>query len=189
MSQSYGNPPPAGQSSGGGGMSVLMIVLIVLAVLGLICVGLCGACVYAGSQAINEGINVGVTAMIKPEAELAIERDETIKAKLGEPLTFGAETKNENVNLGGNSASFDFDVSGPNGKGTVHVEGTTAGGMWKANTIQVKFDDGSTVNVTPVANTDTEMTFPDFNEEGTIKMEDDTTTTEPETVTPTDSTE
>jgi hypothetical protein len=110
MSQgNFGAPPPA--KSGG---NTMMIVLIVIAVLGLICAGACGACYYA--------INQGVTAlggMAFAEGSLVfIREDQQVKDELGEPLT----QENAKWTMQGNRIVADFDVKGPKGTGKGHAE-------------------------------------------------------------------
>lgn len=114
MSQGNFNAPPPAKS--GGGMSTLMIVLIVLGVLGLICVGACGVCIYSTQSFVN-AVGGGFLA----EGTMTfIREDQAIKDELGEPLT----QENGKFSMQGNTVVVDFDVKGPNGTGKAHAEFT-----------------------------------------------------------------
>jgi hypothetical protein len=158
MSQSpYSGPP---QSSGGGGGSVLVIVLVVLGVLGLLCVGVCGLGYFGLRWGVQEGQKVASQAaaefqgafevgFLVVQAELAVANHPQVKERLGEPIQADAS---DAVDANGRKAdAFDFGISGPNGKATVHVASQQQAGSWKIQTIQVKFDDGSVIDVDPGA--------------------------------------
>lgn len=123
----------------------MMIVLIVVAVLGLICAGACGAC-YFGMQSL-------VTAaggMVFAETSMVFVReDDAIKAELGEPLT----QENAKFKMEGNKIVVDFDVKGPNGTGKGHAEfagdnpNPQPGQQPKPGTIKVTLPSGKVVDV------------------------------------------
>jgi hypothetical protein len=141
MSQGNFNAPPPAKSGG----NTMMIVLIVIGVLGLICVGACGACYYA--------INRGVTAlggMAFAEGSLVfIREDQQVKDELGEPLT----QENAKWAMQGNKIVADFDVKGPKGVGKGHAEFEGAdpnqqpGQQPKPGVITVTLPSGKVVNV------------------------------------------
>jgi hypothetical protein len=155
MSQGPYNGPP--QSSGGGG-TVLVVVLVVLGVIGLLCVGVCALGFMGLSWGVQEGqkaaskaaaeiqgaVEVGTVVF---QAQLAVQNDPQIKEKLGEPIEADVdEVISPNTRK---PDAFDFGLSGPKGKATVHVTSQQQGGSWKIQTIQVKFDDGSVIDVDP----------------------------------------
>lgn len=112
MSQGNFNAPPPAKS--GGGMSTLMIVLIVLGILGLICVGACGVCIY-GAQSFVSTVGGGFLA---DGTMPFIREDQAVKDELGEPLT----QENATFSVQGNQVVVDFDVKGPNGTAKAHAE-------------------------------------------------------------------
>jgi len=161
MSQApYGNPPP---SSGGG--NTLMIILVVVVVLGLICAGICGGCYWAVNTAINEGGKAVTVLVLGTQAQMAVQQNDEVKAKLGEPLSF-SEVKNQKITAA--SSEFDFDVTGPQGTATVHVQASQTPSGPEIKVLQVKFADGTTVDVDPKVqfSPDVDMpedTFPGIN--------------------------
>lgn len=89
---------------------------------------------------------LGVGTMIKSseaykEAVTRSEADPEVQASLGTPLTGGllvtGSLKDEN---GNGTADFNVGVSGPKGKGTLHVVGTSTNGRWQLFTIDVDTD-------------------------------------------------
>jgi hypothetical protein len=91
-----------------------MIVLIIFAVLGLICVGACGACWYIGQSVVT-----AAGGMVFAEGSMGfIRQDQAVKDELGEPLT----QENAKWAMQGNKIVADFDVKGPKGTGKGHAE-------------------------------------------------------------------
>lgn len=129
MSQgNYNAPPPKS-----GGMSTVMIVLIIFAVLGLICVGACGFCIYSAQQFGNSALKMGA-------AQLRIEGNQQIEDKFGTPLQPALPSAST-------ATSVDYDLSGPKGKGKVHAEFKTGGdGMPEPTVIKVTAPDGTVID-------------------------------------------
>lgn len=160
MSQGNFNAPPA--KSGGG--NTLMIVLVIFAVLGLICVGACGACYY-GAQSLVTAVGGGVFA----ETSMAFIRDDQgVKDELGEPLA----QENAKFVTRGNTIVVDFDVKGPRGTGKGHSEFSVAdsnaapGNPPKPGTITVTLPSGKTVNVSTTPRVDFQNEIPEMPDEG-----------------------
>jgi hypothetical protein len=113
MSQgNYNAPPPKS-----GGMSTLTIVLIIFGVLGLICVGACGACYYGVMFAGKAFIATAVAEATMINAR----QNQEIKDELGDPMTVESpkfEQKGETVIV-----TFDVKGSKATGKGYVEVTG------------------------------------------------------------------
>jgi len=157
MSQGpYAGPP---QKSGGGGMTMLVIVLVIFGIIGVACAGICGLGIFGlrwtaengPKLAENIGKTVGdamLAGVMQFQAAAAVQADPQVREKLGDPLTLDAQDS-QNTDLSTGTASFDFNVSGPKGKGKAHGEGHREGEQWKITKLQVHFDDGSTVDVDP----------------------------------------
>lgn len=156
MSQAPYTGPP--QSSGGGGGTVLVIVLVVAGVLVLGCLGVCGLGMigmrwgaHQASQVVNQAGPLIEQAMkegmLQFQAQAAIASNTEVREKLGDPLNFG--TVSNPPPAGGNTTTFDFEVTGSKDKADVHVEGRREGTEWKITTLQVRLSDGSTIDIDP----------------------------------------
>ena len=148
MSQGpYNQPPP----SSGGGKTVLIVVLVVFGVLGLLCLGVCGLGIYGVQQAGKVAGEFGdafLAGMVQVQAHSAVMMNPTVKDKLGEPLEFGSDSSPPpNTNAG--TMTSDLEVKGPKGKGIVHFEAQREGENWKIRVLQVRFSDGSVLDVDP----------------------------------------
>jgi hypothetical protein len=152
MSQGYSGPP----QSSGGGSTVLVIVLVVAGVLGLGCLGVCGLAMLGvswGTQQVSQAVNNAgpmieqalKQSMLQLQAQAAVESNLEVREKLGEPLSFGTVTNPPPA--GGDTTSFDFQVTGSKDKGDVHVEGRREGTDWKISMLQVRLSDGSAIDV------------------------------------------
>ena len=161
MSQgNYNAPPPKS-----GGMSTMTIVLIIFGVLGLICIGACGACYYAGQQLV-QGVGGAVLAEV---AMVNIRQDATVKAELGDDLT----SENAKFSMQGQTSTVDFDVKGPKGTGKAHAEFTGAdpnnpAAQAKPGTIRVTLPSGKTVDIStePSINIPDSPDMPDMPDDG-----------------------
>jgi hypothetical protein len=158
------SPSPAPQPSGGGGMSVLMILLIVGGVLLLVCAGICGGCVLAVNRAATEiGSAVGL-APVYAQATEAVTTDAAVLEKLGDPVTpMSVPLREGSGELKPAGETFNFEISGPNGKANVKASAFQDAGSWKITVITVTADDGTTINVTPPEPT-SDFTMPDMPE-------------------------
>lgn len=147
MSQGpYYQPPP----SSGGGKTVLIVVLVVFGVLGLLCLGVCGLGFYGVQQAGKVAGEFGdalLAGFVQAQAHSAVMTNTTVKEKLGEPLEFASASSPPDTSAG--AMSSDFEVKGPKGKGIVHLEAQREGENWKIKVLQVRFSDGSVVDVDP----------------------------------------
>jgi cytochrome oxidase complex assembly protein 1 len=151
MSQGPYTGPP--QRSGGGAGTVI-VVLLVFAVLGLLCLGLCGFGMFWGvRQASDVATNLAdqfgdamQATLLKVQADMSVQADARVTEKLGQPLSFGEPT-GENMNLPAGTIVFDSDVSGTKAKATMHVEGQREGKEWKIKSLKVTFSDGMTIDV------------------------------------------
>jgi hypothetical protein len=123
-------------------MSTVMIILIVFAVLGLLC---CGGCVASIYWLGNAGGGAALMGTALPKVQM----HPTVTEKFGgtvQPLGFPTQS-NVSFQEGANSTA-DFDISGPNGKGTVHVEATTGGPQgFTPTVIKVTAPDGTVIDV------------------------------------------
>ena len=156
MSQGPYNGPP--RSSGGGGSTVLIVVLVILGVVGVLCVGICALGFMGLSWGVQEGQKAASKAAVEfqgafevgllvVQAEMAVAGHPQVKEKLGDPIE--ADVDSTAAPTGRKAEAFDFGVSGPKGKATAHVTSMRQDGSWKIQTIQVKFDDGSVIDVDP----------------------------------------
>jgi len=151
----FGSPQP---SSGGGGSSVLVIVLIVGGVLLLVCMGICGGCLYVagkGASAVNKGIEEGLKQMQLMAAyaatEAAVRDNEQVKARMGEPITATEYQRKSTGELQPAGETFQFDIKGPMGTAIVSAVATASdkNSPFKVTKITVTFSDGSVVDIAP----------------------------------------
>jgi len=155
MSQGYSGPP---QSSGGGGGTVLVIVLVVAGLLGLGCLGVCGLGMLglswggrqvsqAANQAmplIQDAINEG---MLQVQIQAAVATNAEVVARVGEPLSFSPITNPPAYDSA--TATFEFEVGGSKDKGNVHADALREGAQWKIAKLEVRFADGSIIEIDP----------------------------------------
>jgi hypothetical protein len=150
-------PNQPGPSSGGGS-SVLAIVLIVVGVILLACAGICGGCLYVagkGASAVNKGIEEGLKQLQLATAyaatEAAVQQNEQVKARLGEPVTAEPPQRQGTGDLKLSGETFQFDIKGPNGTAIVSAVATASSkdSPFKVTKITVTFADGSVVDVAP----------------------------------------
>lgn len=151
MSQDYQQPPAKG------GMSVVMIVLIVVGVLFLGCAGFCGVSGYLASVTVRQGAQAISQALelIAPSltAQIQIDSNEEVKAKLGEDLEYGDPKRVGDAAGELNTADTTFTMTvkakggGNGGVATVHA--AQVDGLWKVDKIEILCDDGTVINVPP----------------------------------------
>lgn len=162
MSQGYSGPP---QSAGGGGGTVLVIVLVVAGVLGLGCLGVCGLVMLGvnwGTRQVSQAVNQAgpmieqalKEGMLQLQAQSAVAGNAEVREKLGEPINFGTVTNSPPA--GGDTTSFDFQVTGSKDQGDVHAEGRREGTDWKITKLQVRLSDGNSIDI----NIDQPFTIP-----------------------------
>lgn len=77
-----------------------------------------------------------------------VQKSPEVTDRLGEPLEKGfVTTGNISVNNGGGDAKLDFSISGPQGDAQVHVEAARFGGVWDLKTVEVTFEDGTSIDL------------------------------------------
>jgi hypothetical protein len=140
MSQGNFNAPPPAKS--GGGMSVVIIVLIVLALLGVVC---CGGCIASFYWLGKTGGGAALMGTVLPRVQM----NPTVTEKFGGQIQPTGLPTSSNANFEqGATSTVDFEISGPNGKGTVHAEMTTGGPQgFTPTAIKVTAPDGTVIDV------------------------------------------
>jgi len=90
------------------------------------------------------------------EALKRAQSDPAVTAALGTPIEAGLMvTGSVNVDSSGGHATLDFPISGPKGKGAVHVVGTKAGEKWEYTEMTVTPANGAKINLLPPPTTTT----------------------------------
>jgi hypothetical protein len=148
--------PPPQQS--GGGITWLVVLLVILVVLLLACGGLCAGCVFVAQRAgtvLEKGLEEGMQQLVllQPyaEAHAAVQADQRVIDRLGEPIEAIDYKRQSEGKLNTAGETLQFDIKGPKGTGIVSVVATPEGETWKARTITVTFEDGSVIDVPPPA--------------------------------------
>jgi hypothetical protein len=167
MPGQFDPPPPKS-----GGTSVLKIVLIVLAVMLVVCGGLCAGCLVIVNKA-GTAFKAGLESIqLSPAYAKALEsaqENEAVVARLGEPITTDV---GENIqwpykrqgqgNLNPAGETLQFDIKGPKGKAVVTVVAKAGPeGMYQASRITVMFEDTSSIEVPPKTETDSDTPSPE----------------------------
>jgi hypothetical protein len=117
-------------------MSTLMIVLIIGGLIVLLCCGACGGCFYFG---------LGQTNKVRDEVMRKVSASQAVKDALGEPLT--PSTMPSNISVVNDQVTIDFDVTGPQGSGKVHAEGTNTVNGFEPRVIHVTPAGGQMIDV------------------------------------------
>lgn len=124
----------------------------------------CGS--FAGATYFGVGTMIKGSGAYKEAITLA-EGDPEVQTSLGTPLTGGmAVTGNLKNETGNGTADFNVGISGPKGKGTLHVVGTSNRGRWQLFTVDVETD-SKTIHVIkeqdapPLPDPDDEPTEPE----------------------------
>lgn len=117
------------------------------------------------------------------EALRRAQNDPAVVAALGSPVEAGMlVTGSVNVDSSGGHATLDFPVSGPKGKGSVHLVATKSGAGWDYSELTVKPENGQLINLQPAKPT------PSTSTETPATTTDTTTTTETTSTTDTSAT-
>jgi len=139
-------------------MSTMMIVLIIFGVLGLLCCGICGGCLYFGANSAGPLAYMGA---VLPK----IQTDPTVQEKFGSPIQPLGMPSGSKLDLSpGAKSTVEFEISGPKGKGKVHAEVTNTPNGIEPAKIEVTAPDGTVINVS--GETDkTDINIPDLDME------------------------
>ena len=126
----------------------------------LICLGVCGSCVYVGGQAVKQGVQAVEIMPIVNIALTAVASDPTVKEKLGDAITVNGIPKREGTGaIDYSNTVVLFDVTGPKGTAVVTARAKQTDGAWQVSTIKVQFNDGSTADVAPPASSAPQLNF------------------------------
>jgi len=78
----------------------------------------------------------------------AVRADEQVKAALGDPIEPSfLVSGNIHVSTEGSDADVHYDISGPNGRGTVHAVAIKEAGSWTFRTLVVETANGENIDV------------------------------------------
>ena len=121
------------EKSGGGG-KVIIIILVILAVVVVVPLCACGGCIYFGASAVKNAV------LEDADYQAALRKAESnaeVKEKIGTPIkaNFWSGGTFENTN---GVVKVRMPISGPNGSGTLIVDGDTA---------KVEFEGGGEVDL------------------------------------------
>lgn len=142
----YPTPPKSSNSW------IWITLLVLLAVL-LVCAGVCGGCFWLAGKATTEGVQGALQSIelfgLQAAAAPALHSSPEISDKIG-PITgfdppklvgtYGAEQP---------TVACSFVINGEKGSATAVVTGTRESGALRPTDIEVKFGDGTSVNVPP----------------------------------------
>ncbi|NNE91149.1 MAG: hypothetical protein HKN23_05840 [Verrucomicrobiales bacterium] len=124
----HASPNPPKKSNAGKIIGCTCLGLLTVAVLGI------GGCFY------------GIIALLKEnqpykDGVAAVQASAEAKAALGDPIKPGfLPSGNISINGENGEAAMAIPVSGPNGKGTVHVIGKLAAGAWSYETFELEVE-------------------------------------------------
>jgi hypothetical protein len=127
----------------------------------------CGSLIVLGGIFVVVLVVVVFGAMKKSdvykEALSRAQNSPAVQAALGTPIEAGMLVSGSfNVDATGGHATLDFPISGPKGKGVVHVVATKSGDKWEYNTMTVKPENGPIIDLlagmSPPASTETTTT-------------------------------
>lgn len=128
-------------------------VIVGLVVALLVCGGICGGCAMLMQSAAQKGGGfVAQTmegAMLQVSAMSSIQADPTVTEKIGNITGQGMATVVGPWSPDATSVVCTFEVNGEKGNATATVTGNKVNGALQASKIEVKFADGTTVDVPP----------------------------------------
>ena len=141
-------PTPPKSSS-----SWIWITLVVLLVLLLVCGGVCGGCFWIAGKGIREGAQAAVQSIellgLQASAMGAISSHAEVAEKIGTITGYDAPKLVGTYGHEQPTVSCSFVVNGEKGSATATVTGTREAGALRPTDIEVKFGDGTSVNVPP----------------------------------------
>lgn len=86
-------------------------------------------------------VNLFKSAQPYKDSIAAVEKSQAAKEALGEPIKPGFMPSG-NISVENDTGTVDYSipVSGPNGKGTIKVQGTKSGGTWNYDVWELRVD-------------------------------------------------
>ena len=159
------------------GSSALKIVLIILAIMLVVCGGLCAGCLVVAQRAgtafkttLEESLQSMQLAVVFGEAMQVVKENAAVAERLGEPIEAADEPgrgewpykRQGEGDLKPDGETLQFDVKGPKGKGIVTVLAKRdSEGLYRPVTITVMFEDASSIDVPPKVATSDEKPTPE----------------------------
>lgn len=127
----------------------IWVVLIVLLVLVLGCGGLCAGCTYFARQAGQSLVQGVEIAALQVSTIPAIESHTEVQEKIGSVTGTGTPEVVGGYGMEKPTITIKFNITGEKGEAVATVTASREAGSLRPTDIQVKFADGSTVNVPP----------------------------------------
>jgi|GEM_PF-2885265 len=143
------NQPPPPKSSN----SWIWITLLVLLVLLVGCGGICGGCFWWAGKTVRQGAQNAMQSIellaLQASAINAINGNEEVSSKIGNVTSYDTPTLVGAYGMEQQTISCKFAIRGERETATATVTGTREAGSLRPTDIQVKFGDGTTVEVPP----------------------------------------
>jgi hypothetical protein len=143
------NQPTPQKSSSSWIWIALGIVLLILIACGGACAGMAFFVSRQASQGIQAMVQIAELSQLQMAAFGAIQNHTEVTEKIGDVTGFGAPTLIGMYGPEQPSVSCSFTVNGSKGSATATVTGNRESGALRPTDIQVKFADGTTVDVPP----------------------------------------